>query len=233
MTGIDSPDAAARRRDLEDFQRCVDAAHRLQAPCIRVYGGAYQPEEDRQKRPQLERLLVESLAALGEAAAQAEVVLAVETHFNTLTCSASETAALVRRVGHPNVRVLYDQPNLAFSEGERFPEALRLLEGLIALVHVKDLVYKKCVTGGFRSSRVVTVDESERRVSSRIPGEGIIPWPEILSALASQGYKGWLSLEYERRWYPHDLPPAGEGMKRGLEYVRGLLSSPSGPSLVG
>jgi L-ribulose-5-phosphate 3-epimerase len=224
MTGIDSLDPGTRRRDLEDFRRCIDAAHRLQAPCIRVYGGAYQPGEDRQRRPQLEGALVESLAALGPAAAGAGVVLAVETHFNTLTCTATETAALVRRVGHPNVRVLYDQPNLEFSEGEPFREALKLLEGLIALVHVKDLVYKKGVTGGFRSSRVVTVNESERRVSSRIPGEGIIPWPEILPALAAQGFGGWLSLEYERRWYPHDLPPAVEGMKRGGEYLRGLLS---------
>jgi sugar phosphate isomerase/epimerase len=131
---------------------------------------------------------------------------------------------LIRRVNDPKVRALYDQPNLEFSEGEPYPEALRLLEGLIAMVHVKDLVYKKNVSGGFRSSKVVTVDESERRVSSRIPGEGIIPWPEILPALAAQGFAGWLSLEYERRWYPHDLPPAGEGMKRGLEYVRGLLA---------
>jgi L-ribulose-5-phosphate 3-epimerase len=224
MTGIDSSDEATRRRDLEDFRRCIDASQRLRAPCIRVYGGAYRAEQDRQRRPQLEQTLVESLATLGPAAAQAGVLLAVETHFNTLTCSAAETAGLIRRVGHPNVRVLYDQPNLEFSDGERYAEALRLLEGLIALVHVKDLVYKKGVTGGFRSSRVVTVNESERRVSSRIPGEGIIPWPEILPALAAQGFGGWLSLEYERRWYPHDLPPAVEGMKRGGEYLRGLLS---------
>ena len=102
-------------------------------------------------------------------------------------------------------------------------EALRLLEGLIAMVHVKDLVYKEGATGGFTSSKVVTVDESERRVSSRIPGEGIIPWPEILPALAARGFDGWLSLEYERRWYPHDLPPAGEGMRRGFEYLQKLL----------
>lgn len=224
MTGIDCLEAGTRRRDIEDFRRCIDAAGVLGAPCLRVYGGAYQPERDRERRPQLEQVLVESLSTLGEAAVQAGVVLAVETHFNTLTCSAAETASLVRRVDHPNVRVLYDQPNLEFSEGEPYPEALRLLEGLIAMVHVKDLVYKEGVSGGFKSSKVVTVEESERRVSSRITGEGIIPWPEILPVLKAQGFDGWLSLEYERRWYPHDLPPAAEGMKRGLRYLRGLLA---------
>ena len=92
------------------------------------------------------------------------------------------------------------------------------------MVHVKDLVYKQGVTGGFTSSKVVTVDESERRVSSRIPGQGIIPWPEILRILAAQGFSGWLSLEYERRWYPHDLPPAADGMRQGREYLQGLLA---------
>jgi L-ribulose-5-phosphate 3-epimerase len=172
----------------------------------------------------LEEILIDSLRRLGEEAAEAGVVLAVETHFNTLTCSASETADIVRRVNHPNVLVLYDQPNLEFSEGEKHSQALEILKGLIAMVHVKDLVYKEGISGGFISSKVVTVDESERRISSRIPGEGIIPWPEILPALAAQGFDDWLSLEYERRWYPHDLPPAAEGMKKGLNYMRSLVA---------
>jgi sugar phosphate isomerase/epimerase len=225
MSGINSLETATRRRDVEDFRRCINAAGALGARCIRVYGGAYLPEEDRERRPQLEEKLVDSLNTLGREAAGSGVFLAVETHFNTLTCSAAETASLIRRIGHPNVRVLYDQPNLEFSEGENYTEALRLLEDLIVMVHVKDLVYKRGVTGHFKSSKVFTVDASERRVMSRIPGQGIIPWTEILKALSAQGFDGWLSLEYERRWYPQDLPPAREGMKQGLQYIRELLST--------
>ena len=224
MFGINALDVDQRRRDLEDFQRCINAADRLRASCIRVYGGGYNPEKDGEKRHDLEEILIDSLRRLGEEAAEVGVVLAVETHFNTLTCSASETADIVRRVNHPNVLVLYDQPNLEFSEGEKHSQALEILKGLIAMVHVKDLVYKEGISGGFISSQVVTVDESERRISSRIPGEGIIPWPEILPALAAQGFDDWLSLEYERRWYPHDLPPAAEGMKKGLNYMRSLVA---------
>jgi sugar phosphate isomerase/epimerase len=224
MFGINALDSEQRRRDLEDFHRCIDAGGRLKASCIRVYGGGYNPENDREKRQDLEDILIDSLLRLGEAAAEVGVALAVETHFNTLTCTASETADIVRRVNHPNVQVLYDQANLEFSEGEKHSQALEILKGLIAMVHVKDLVYKEGIYGGFTSSRVVTVEESERRISSRIPGEGIIPWPAILPALAAQGFDDWLSLEYERRWYPHDLPPAAEGMKKGLDYVRSLTA---------
>jgi sugar phosphate isomerase/epimerase len=223
MSDIDSLDEKTRRRDLDDFSRCIQAAAALGAPSIRVYGGAYHPDQDSSKREQLEEKLVLSLSEMGDAAAGHGVTLVVETHFNTLTCTAEETARLVRQVGHPRVRVLYDQPNLEFSGGEKHPRALQLLEGFIAMVHVKDLVYKENATGGFTSSKVYTVDESVRQIYSRVPGQGIIPWPEILPVLAAQGYDGWLSLEYERRWFPQDLPPAEQGMKQGLEYIRGLL----------
>jgi sugar phosphate isomerase/epimerase len=224
MTGINAPDASMRRRDLEDFFRCMEAAEELGAPCIRVYGGAYQPERDKNLRGDLEKHLVDSLRIMGERLTGTGVTLAVETHFNTLTCSAAETAEIVKRVGHPHVRVLYDQPNLEFSEGEDYQEALALLQDLIVMVHVKDLVYKEGAKQHFTSSKTVTVYESERRTISKIPGKGIIQWPEILASLRSRGFDGWLSLEYERRWYPHNLPPAEEGMLQGLSYIRSILA---------
>ena len=46
--------------------------------------------------------------------------------------------------------------------------------------------------------------------------------PEILRAVKARGYDGWLSLEYERRWHPDDIPDASIGMKRSLEYLRGI-----------
>lgn len=223
MTQIDATDAAVRGKDVQDFRRCIAVAEELGAPLIRVYGGAYNPDTDADNRLNLEGFLVESLRSMGEAAEGTGVTLAVETHFSTLTCSAAETSALVRKTDHPKVRVLYDQPNLEFSDCEEYREALELLNGLIVFAHVKDLVYKEGISGGFKSSKVVTVDESERRISSRIPGEGIIPWPEILPALKARGYAGWLSLEYERRWYPYDLPDAREGMKKGRDYVYHLV----------
>ena len=68
------------------------------------------------------------------------------------------------------------------------------------------------------------VSEDERKVRSRVVGEGVLPWDRILRALAESGYDGWLSLEYERRWHPQDLPPAEEGMRRSAEHVRHLLA---------
>ena len=223
MTEINSLNKEHVQRDVNDFMRCIEVASEFECPCIRVYGGGYIGEQESSVRGKKEQQLVESLQTLGQKAAEFGVVLVVETHFNTLTCTAAETAELVRRVNHPHVKVLYDQPNLGFVGAEEYQEALRLLEGLIRMVHVKDFIFKDPTKRQFTASYVTNVKVSERIIRSRIPGEGIIPWPEILQALQAQHFEGYLSLEYERRWYPEDLPLADEGMKQGLDYIRGLL----------
>jgi sugar phosphate isomerase/epimerase len=52
-------------------------------------------------------------------------------------------------------------------------------------------------------------------------GQGIIPWAQIIGALSDHGYKGFYSLEYERRWFPDQLPPPAVGMKQCLDFLRG------------
>ena len=56
-------------------------------------------------------------------------------------------------------------------------------------------------------------------------GVGCLPWPEILRRLRTAGYRGFVSVEAERRWYPDELPPAEETMGRGFAYLRSLLGA--------
>lgn len=225
MRQINSLDREELQKDLDDFSRCIDAAHELGCMFIRVYGGTELDSEGRALREKREGILIRSLQVLGERASQAGVTLAVETHFNTMTDTAKNAAAIVRKVDHPNVKVLYDQANLGFIGAEEYQEALQQLQGLIAMVHVKDFVFKDGVKRRFKSSSVMSVDKEERIVISRIPGEGILPWPQIIHGLRQGQFDNYLSLEYERRWHPGDLPSAGEGMKNGLEFIRSLIQS--------
>jgi sugar phosphate isomerase/epimerase len=54
-------------------------------------------------------------------------------------------------------------------------------------------------------------------------GEGILEWPAILKSVKAHGYDGWLSLEYERRWHPDDIPDASIGMKKSIDYLKSIL----------
>lgn len=122
---------------------------------------------------------------------------------------------MIRDVNSKGVRILYDQPNLTFTGGEDYKKAIELQSGLIGHMHVKDLVFHEGSTE-FVASDVSHPDESERNVYTRIVGEGIIPWPEILQMVKAHGYEDWLSLEYERRWHPDDIPDASIGMKKSI-----------------
>ena len=161
-----------------------------------------------------------ALRELGDAAAKKGVTLVIENHFNTMTMSARQTADTIREIDHPNVKILYDQANLTFTGCEDWQEAIRIQKGLVGHMHVKDLVFKGANKAFVGNDDVSHPDEDSRNVITRIVGEGIIEWPAILRQMKADGYDGWLSLEYERRWHPDDIPDASIGMKRSADYLK-------------
>jgi len=227
---INALDTSERAAAVDELRRVITLAAAMGAQYVRIYGGSFPPGTDQAESRWAS--LVDSLRDLGRQAAQGGVTLVVENHFNTMTPSARLAAQLIDEVDQPAVRILYDQANLSFQGDEDFSAAIPLQVGRVGLVHVKDFVWKDGAPG-FSASKVFVVDESERKVRSRVVGEGVLPWHRILRALSDIGYDGWLSLEYERRWHPEDLPPAADGMRRSAEHVRRMLAelqTPSGPT---
>jgi L-ribulose-5-phosphate 3-epimerase len=227
MTAINSLDSDERQNDLHRFTRCIQDAQTLGCPNIRVYAGSYlEGEEDLHQAKW--QYLVESLQTLGRQAERAGVFLCVENHFNTMTVSAAQTAELIQAVNSPAVRILYDQANLTFTHNEKHPQAIDLQKAWIKHVHVKDLVWVN-ENKSFKAGAVARVEKEERAVRSRVPGDGVLDWDRILSMLVQQsGYDAYLSLEYEYRWHPDDLPKPEKGFKQGAATIRKILSQLEG-----
>ncbi|BCW56393.1 MULTISPECIES: sugar phosphate isomerase/epimerase family protein [unclassified Arthrobacter] len=220
-TAINSLDESQWRGGVDEFRGAIETAHLLGADRVRVYAGAWHPgDTDRDRRW---AKLREALQTLAPEAEQAGVRLCVENHFGTMTQTAAETAALVREVAHPAVRVLYDQANLTFTHDETFEEAFAVQGDLIGHVHVKDLVFTD-PNAAFRATETARVDASERAVRSRVIGTGVLPWPQILAALLRHGYNDLLSIEYEYRWHPQDLPTPEDGFRESVTALRGMLT---------
>ena len=200
---MNHPDGLARERAIADLKRAVDIAFALGCRAIRVFGG-------HEVLPGEQGIalgwLAESLRDVGEYAATAAVQLNVENHMDTMATSAEMTMAIVRAVDLSNVGVLYDQANLAFMNSEVFEMAIALQGPRIQHVHVKDFYW-----------------EGTQRVAA-VLGQGIIPWAQIVGSLTDLGYEGFYSLEYERRWFPDQLPPPAMGMKQSLDFLRGRQS---------
>jgi L-ribulose-5-phosphate 3-epimerase len=223
-TAINALDQPEWQAAVEEFRGAIDTAHVVGADRLRVYAGSWHPGDTDHAAHWNQ--LAAALAVLAPEAADAGIRLCVENHFGTMTQTAADTARLVREVDHSAVRVLYDQANLTFTHDEPFEEALRIQGDLVGHVHVKDLVFTD-PDATFRASETARVSASERAVRSRVVGDGIVPWEEILTALAALGYDDVLSLEYEYRWHPQDLPDPSVGFARAADTLRTLLAQPA------
>jgi sugar phosphate isomerase/epimerase len=223
-TGINALDDNQWRTAVDEFRSAIEIAQIVGADRLRVYAGSWQP--DQPDHPAHWNQLVAALRTLAPEASDAGIRLCVENHFGTMTQSAAKTARLVREVGHPAVRVLYDQANLTFTHDEPYAEALRIQGDLVAHVHVKDLVFTD-PDAPFQASETARVAASERAVRSRVVGDGIVPWGDILSSLSALGYDEVLTLEYEYRWHPQDLPDPAVGFARSAATLRAYLTRPT------
>ncbi|MDR1534121.1 MAG: sugar phosphate isomerase/epimerase [Planctomycetota bacterium] len=224
VSDFNSLDSAKRAKAESDLRIVLQYARILRSPAIRIYGGTLIAGDTGGYDQKLDNL-IDSMRRMGDEAAAAGATLALENHFSTMTVSATATAMIVKKIDHPAVGALYDQANLTFGQEEDWQTAMDLQKNLIRHVHVKDLVFKK-PGARFVATRVSDVNKEDRAIASRIPGTGVVPWPRILDRLTrEEGYEGWLSLEYERRWHPEDIPDASLGMRQGCAYVRGILDT--------
>ncbi|MEI3246253.1 MAG: sugar phosphate isomerase/epimerase family protein [Lachnospiraceae bacterium] len=224
-SNFNSEDEELREHDISEIIQVINFAAYLGAQYIRLYAGNVSRTTGLKEENY--HYIKDSLQRLGNHAAEKNIILLLENHFNTMTVSAKDSFNMMKWINHPNVRILYDQANLTFTRKEDYEEALSLQKDYIAYVHVKDLVFKKDIENTIPTSTAKSVshqDENERIVSTRIVGEGILPWESILKDLKHIGYDGWLSLEYERRWHPNDIPDAKIGMKKSAEYLHSCLN---------
>ncbi len=201
-------DDETQHRDHLDYLRsCIRLGKELGCDIIRVFTfwkrGPSPPVWEKVKR---------QFSAAVPIAEDAGVVLGVENEHTTYCATASETKQLVTEVGSPAVKVVWDPCNEVYAEDgiTPYPDAYRLVEPMVAHVHVKDGVKDPATA----EARVVPV------------GEGVIDWQGQLRELLAKGYEGYASLE--THWRPQALPeevlnqPGGAGFSETGEYASDL-----------
>ncbi|MGC0419970.1 sugar phosphate isomerase/epimerase family protein [Embleya sp. AB8] len=195
----------------------------LAVPCLAGYAGICAPTPDPVVLSSIERLLglahdlgapfvrifpggtgeddavraERRLAQLLPEASARGVTMLVETHDSHPTGAA--VASLVRPFAGA-VGVIWDALH-PWRHGERPADTAEALAGLLRYVQIKDA-----------ASAVDTTP---------VPlGTGSVPLTEIGSTLRERDWRGWVSLEWERAWYPEVapldevLPGAGEWVAR-------------------
>lgn len=180
-------------------KRNVDIAAGLGARYIRVFGGPLPEDQDREET--LKRIR-EGLAYAARVGESKGVQVLLETHdsFSTST----QICELLGDAGIDNLGVLWDILH-PYRHGETFAETFSALGHWIRHVHVKD-----------------SASFSDEGFDLTLVGEGVLPIGEAVGLLRSGGYRGYLSLEWEKAWHP-EIEDAEVAFPRYIEVMKELL----------
>ena len=188
---------------LQDLDRIFQVAEALDISTIRLF--SFYPPDDGQQDEYLEEA-VTRLSVMAGAAAKRGMLLLLENEGRLMGDTLERCQAILKGVGSPSLRFVWDTGNFPASGVARATErGWPLLSEYLAWVQVKD---------ARMSDGVITV-----------AGDGDGQVPELLARLRDSGYRGFVALE------PH-LKVAGrrggfsgpEGMRRAVAALRGLMA---------
>jgi sugar phosphate isomerase/epimerase len=170
-----------------ELRQFLELASDWEAPLVRVFGGPLAAEN-----PERATQLAAAARVLEAALPPAErlgVCVGVETH--DAFSRSSTVASLLKLVNSPWVGAVWDSHH-PHRMGERPAEVHANLAGRLLLAQVKD------------ARRAPERDDGWQLVPL---GDGEVPVREMLGLLASSGYQGWISVEWEKRWHPEIEEP--------------------------
>jgi len=174
-------DPLARAQNVADLERWIRLARQLQVPIVRVFGGE-RDANAQQTEEQENAWVVEALRQVAPLAEQAGVTVVLETH--DAFSSARRVARVLDAVHSSAVAALWDSHH-PYRVGESVDDVINVLGKHIAHVHVKD---------AFR------IPDSDHWQLVLL-GEGEVPVQEQLVRLQQHGYRGYVSVEWEKRWH--------------------------------
>ncbi len=177
-------------------ERMIDLAMVLGAPYLRVFGGDVPAGESSESAS---ARAAEKLTHLGRKAAQRDKRILLETH--DAFSSGAQVAALMRATSEEGTGVLWDLHH-PYRMGETPQQTAGLIAARTYHAHIKD---------------------SKTDAGHTLLGEGDIPLAELVGALHAAGYRGYLSLEWEKMWHP-ELPEPEVAFPQAARYMSDLLA---------
>ena len=198
-------DPEKREDVIKNLKRVIEIASILNCPMVRVYGGVEPNSQPGVWFNDVWTRTVTGIRETAEYAAKFGVRICIETHIGSLTMSIRDVVRLVEDVNMHNVGILFDYAWVELAGVEFGAEAVRRAARHIFHIHIKDWKLE---------SRLPL------KKTSCLMGEGTVAWEEVFRELKRIGYTGYISDEYEKYWYPEELPEPEVGMKHNLEYAK-------------
>ena len=195
----------ARDDVIKNLKRVIDIAAILDCKLIRVYGGDEPFTRTDIWFNDFWSYTVSGIREVAQYAAPLGVSVVIETHVSSLTMSARDTMHLIDDINMNNVGMLFDYAWVELAGAETGADAVRRAAKYIKHIHIKDWKLES---------------KTPLKKQPCLMGEGTVNWAEVIPALKEIGYTGYVSDEYEKIWYPKELPEPEIGMKHNLEFCK-------------
>jgi sugar phosphate isomerase/epimerase len=171
-------DPVERKKNLDEAQRFIDLAHKLNCPYVRVFPNKL-PKEDRDATIEL---IVKGLQEAGDYTKGSNVMVLMETHGELVESALIKQ--IMDKVDHPNVGLVWDVSNMWTVSKEPPAQVYAILKSYIHHTHIKD------------------ADLVDGTPHYTLLGRGEVPIFEAIDILYKGGYKGYYSFEWEKLWHP-------------------------------
>lgn len=187
-------DPAKRGRRIEHTRRCIELAAALGAKSVSTEPGGPLPVSDRAQALELFR---QGLAEVEECAKEAGVMVLIEPEPGLLIEKSRQFLDFYSTLD-PEVYGLNFDIGHFFCVGEDPAQLVREMKGATRHFHLEDI-------------------DASRRHFHLIPGEGVIPFGEVVAAIEEIGYDGFVTVEL----YTYEDRPA-EAAEKALRFLQGL-----------
>lgn len=181
--------AYTKREEVEKNQALtrtlIAHAEAMGAPYVRVFAGRI-PVDSNFKA--MLKTVGNALKPLALEAADHGVTLALETHDDW--CAGKAVMALMDIVGTEGFGLVYDIFNSFHAGTETWDQTYAQVKDHICYCHLKD---------GYQG-----LDGNNKYV---MVGAGDLPIAEILARFKADGFDGYFSFEWEKKWHPELEPP--------------------------
>jgi sugar phosphate isomerase/epimerase len=177
-------DTAERKKNLDEGRRYIDLAAQIGCPYVRVFPNNLP--KDRDKAETLS-LIAGGLLDLADHAQGGPVMVLMETHGDIVHISDIET--VMKQAEHAHAGLVWDIVNMWIETNEDPGEAHARLKPWIRHTHIKDARKR----GG--------------NIEYLFLGDGETPIFKAMDLLAKDGFRGFFSFEWEKRWHPELAEP--------------------------
>lgn len=185
---------------IAEGRAAIDLCAQIGVPYVRVFGNFVDKTAD-SLEGEVKRV-AEGIRVLCDYAAGKPVTILLEVHgdFNT----AARILKATELVNRENFGILWDVEHSDEADLGDFMSFWEPVKHLIHHVHIKD--HKRLEDGKFQLCET---------------GEGDIPLKEMILQMEKDGYEGYYSLEWEKKWHP-ELRDAEEEFPHYVRWMRGI-----------